>query len=77
MTGWPAGQRDELYARYEAKSGRPVDRARTVLGYQGHAAEGDHLHVMADSFPRCEGHLDGAAAGRRSSEAEVELLHVL
>lgn len=73
------GQRDELYAAYEANGGGPVDRDRAALwevwgtlkwGMACLQLGDDHVSGRLRSVER-------AAIGRRVSEVELDLMHML
>ncbi|WP_439545600.1 phosphotransferase family protein [Sandarakinorhabdus sp.] len=73
------GQRDELYAAYEAAGGGPVDRDRAALwevwgtlkwGIACLQLGDDHVSGRLRSVER-------AAVGRRVSEVELDLMHML
>ncbi|WP_353217046.1 phosphotransferase family protein [Sandarakinorhabdus sp.] len=73
------GQRDELYAAYEAAGGGPVDRDRAALwevwgtlkwGMACLQLGDDHVSGRLRSVER-------AAIGRRVSEVELDLMHML
>lgn len=73
------GERDELYAAYEAAGGGPVDRDRAALwevwgtlkwGIACLQLGDDHVSGRLKSVER-------AAIGRRVSETELDLMHLL
>ncbi|WP_353198648.1 phosphotransferase family protein [Sandarakinorhabdus sp.] len=73
------GQREELYAAYEAAGGGPVDRDRAALwevwgtlkwGMACLQLGDDHVSGRLKSVER-------AAIGRRVSEVELDLMHLL
>ena len=74
------GRREEMFAAYEAVSGRRVDAARVLfLGNSRHAALGpDVLRDDAAISRRGPDHsMERAMIGRRASETEIDLLRLL
>jgi aminoglycoside phosphotransferase (APT) family kinase protein len=73
------GLREDLFAGYEAASGRSVDRQRVRFWeVMGSLKWGIMCQVMLSVFERgIDRSVERAAIGRRSSEAEIDLLALL
>lgn len=73
------GTREELFAGYEATSGMTVDPAVVEFWeVYGTLKWGIICQMMATSFRNSESRpLEPAVIGRRASEAEVDLMHIL
>lgn len=73
------GTREQLFAGYEAATGRPVDtEAVTFWEVYGTLKWGVICQVMAMAYKNgADRSVERAVIGRRTSEAEVDLLHLL
>jgi aminoglycoside phosphotransferase (APT) family kinase protein len=72
------GSREDLFAGYEAVSGKPVDPARARFWeVHGVLRWGLSCLMMAREFQAGDRSVERAAIGRRASETEIDLLAML